>query len=43
MLIINETLTEGMFHSIVTLMLYDYLFVDSFDPTEGMQGSYITY
>ena len=37
----NEILIEGMFHRITTFMLYDYLFVDFFGPTEGMQSSYI--
>jgi hypothetical protein len=37
----NEILIEGMFHRIIMFMLDDYLFVDCFGPTEGMQGSYI--
>ena len=42
MLIILTILVEGMFHSIVTSLLYDYLFLDFFGTAEGMEGSYIT-
>ena len=37
----HEILIEGMFHWIITFILYDW-FVDSFGHTDGKQGFYIT-